>query len=684
MFRSPRDVSSESELVSESKSEKSSVAKLDGADVSEAHGPQRSAAPAQPLTAYRPSQEPTDHKAMLLAVLLEDYVATRVPLHGGNLEAIYEGFVQKLTDLGMASPEVLLAARGLFAARRAQYEPVIDKVLQMAIAEAPGVLEAPSGTEVARSGPSSPTRGGGMRRPGLSRSLTEELQAGPISRNSSMDFGLYRSSFQRSPSLISLQNANDPIPMLRKHGILKRSRYRADYIELGILGKGGFGKVYRVRAKLDKQEYACKMVVLRPDLFKSTPKNIERWSNVIREIEILAVLDHPNIVRYHNSWIEENDAYFIPAHNTESHPQKIFEEDEGDDSSLFERKKEDNGSFDICFEDSQAGSGSRLSTIGDSTASAIEHAHDQPSESLPKKEPPTKPRRSVAFDLHNLSISDTKTSSSPNAASASVADAESAFASLRSGSDHSGSDGSAALVRSGSSTPGPRDAVVTLHILMAVYPLTLKAFLDVESTPHRHCFCLESSLDLFLGICTGVAHLHQKNIVHRDLKPANVFLSYVQDVPADCCKGATTVVTPRIGDFGLVAEMRDSAVVMEEEPTTQTHVVGTELYRSPEGGTAANVDVWALAVLLVELLCPFTTRSERVITLSKLTATQLIPKEIKEKGGAELVELVLGCLQRDPQERWALDRVMRLVQKILAKAKARDDDDAIVYGGGGY
>src|SRR4029077_6921883 len=47
-------------------------------------------------------------------------------------------------------------------------------------------------------------------------------------------------------------------------------------------------------------------------------------------------------------------------------------------------------------------------------------------------------------------------------------------------------------------------------------------------------------LELFIEVCEGVQHAHQKTIIHRDLKPANILVVDVDGKPL-----------PRIIDFGL-------------------------------------------------------------------------------------------------------------------------------------
>ncbi|KAJ2628345.1 hypothetical protein H4R22_003936 [Coemansia sp. RSA 1290] len=76
---------------------------------------------------------------------------------------------------------------------------------------------------------------------------------------------------------------------------VQRSRYHDDFVQLRCLGKGGFGKVYEVRNKLDGRPYAVKQIKIRGEITAE---------KTLREIKTLANLDHPNIVRYYSSWIE--------------------------------------------------------------------------------------------------------------------------------------------------------------------------------------------------------------------------------------------------------------------------------------------------------------------------------------------------------------------------------------------
>ena len=56
----------------------------------------------------------------------------------------------------------------------------------------------------------------------------------------------------------------------------------------------------------------------------------------------------------------------------------------------------------------------------------------------------------------------------------------------------------------------------------------------------RHRLPTSERLDLFVQVCEGVQHAHQKGIIHRDLKPSNVLVTLADGRPV-----------PKIIDFGV-------------------------------------------------------------------------------------------------------------------------------------
>ena len=73
-------------------------------------------------------------------------------------------------------------------------------------------------------------------------------------------------------------------------------RYLTDFEPVTCLGKGGFGVVFESKNKLDDNHYAVKRIKL--------PKIEAARKKVMREVKFLAKLDHKNIVRYFNTWLE--------------------------------------------------------------------------------------------------------------------------------------------------------------------------------------------------------------------------------------------------------------------------------------------------------------------------------------------------------------------------------------------
>lgn len=75
------------------------------------------------------------------------------------------------------------------------------------------------------------------------------------------------------------------------------SRLLSEFETLQFLGSGGFGDVLKVRNKLDGNIYAIKRILL-------DAKSRQLNKKITREVKLLSRLNHENIVRYYNSWLE--------------------------------------------------------------------------------------------------------------------------------------------------------------------------------------------------------------------------------------------------------------------------------------------------------------------------------------------------------------------------------------------
>jgi serine/threonine protein kinase len=112
----------------------------------------------------------------------------------------------------------------------------------------------------------------------------------------------------------------------------------------------------------------------------------------------------------------------------------------------------------------------------------------------------------------------------------------------------------------------------------------------------EHKLTTRERLDLFIRVCEGVQHAHQKAIIHRDLKPTNILVTEIDGRPA-----------PKIIDFG-VAKAISQRLTAETLFTRVGTILGTPDYMSPEQASSAGedvdtrADVYSLGVVLYELL----------------------------------------------------------------------------------
>jgi translation initiation factor 2-alpha kinase 3 len=489
---------------------------------------------------------------------------------------------------------------------------------------------------------------------------------------------------------------------LRGYPHLQTDRYIREFLELEIVGKGGYGKVFKAKHKLDGSFYAVKRIPVSSakvaKIQEHGPKELE---SMLEEVRSLARFDHNNIVRYHNAWLEyttiPTDAASTPE-ITVLRDDRMLEEAAGFPSFSDELpSKLDSLSFGpfgrtdnshgagVMFESTDPGVGT--DALKSETASLLpkgplkqtrrgKRRGSQASQTTVATVSSTKSRMSAVEDVDE----DEEDDDIENIPRSHIPYSQEPVSEM-SDSMVSNSDVPRHLTQNLGIGP-----VLTLNVQMSLCETNLAAFLSSENstfdnlTADQHCFHPCISLELFNNIVSGVDYLHSKGVVHRDLKPANVFLSLSTDrnppygsVDVSTCKACPQRerlhVTPRIGDFGLVAALSDSCTISD----TSTKPVGTEFYRpQASGGISEKLDVFALGVVAFEMLQKFGTRMERIAALTELRRGVFPDGFAQSLGdvGTDVQQLIREMVQGDVQKRLSCDQVKEVIGNLVRTLKA--------------
>jgi len=192
----------------------------------------------------------------------------------------------------------------------------------------------------------------------------------------------------------------------------------------------------------------------------------------------------------------------------------------------------------------------------------------------------------------------------------------------------------------------------------------------------RHGLDLRQRLQLYLGVCRGVQHAHQKGVIHRDLKPSNILVRVTDGQPI-----------PTIIDFGI-AKATEHRLTDSDFTTELGVAVGTPAYMSPEQAEASGLDIdtrsdiYSLGMVLYELMTgvlPFDQRgllpaafiaqyvlgdadiptpSRRVATLESDTATNsarrrdTTPVGLRRALRGDIDWIVVKAIERDRNRRY--------------------------------
>jgi serine/threonine protein kinase len=99
----------------------------------------------------------------------------------------------------------------------------------------------------------------------------------------------------------------------------------------------------------------------------------------------------------------------------------------------------------------------------------------------------------------------------------------------------------------------------------------------IQEDCDTHKLTTVERIRLFIEVCSGVQHAHQKGVIHRDLKPSNVLVTVQDGQPV-----------PKIIDFGIAKAIGQGRLTDQTLVTGMGQVIGTPAYMSPEQAEMAG------------------------------------------------------------------------------------------------
>ncbi|XP_046402509.1 eIF-2-alpha kinase GCN2 [Ischnura elegans] len=427
-----------------------------------------------------------------------------------------------------------------------------------------------------------------------------------------------------------------------------QSRIKNEFEIIKWLGKGAFGDVLKVRNKLDGGIYAIKRI-------KLNPKNKQLNRKITREVKLLSRLNHENVVRYYNSWIESAvmDSCTDSVSSTPV-PEIKIDHCQGDSfAKEIEKlaplhiKEPSSVDWNISFH-------SRGSAAAPSEAEDEEESEDDEDDD-----------DWIAF-LPRSDSSDGVVFGNENSENASESNVDSNIRNPGSGDPE---DSSANSEKEGL---GDTREVQFMYIQMEFCEKsTLRNAIDGGL-----CDDEERVWRLFRELVEGLVHIHQQGMIHRDLKPVNIFLDSNDHVKIGDFGLATTNIIPSdlllyttAGTFAL----KEQSLGIGDNKSgdnrslsnyfgdgSMTGQVGTALYVAPELCASGNkaiynqkVDIYSLGIIFFEMCYhPLVTGMERVKVLVNLRHKDIIlPPDFNENEMPQQSHILRWLLSHDPGKR---------------------------------
>jgi serine/threonine protein kinase len=191
--------------------------------------------------------------------------------------------------------------------------------------------------------------------------------------------------------------------------------------------------------------------------------------------------------------------------------------------------------------------------------------------------------------------------------------------------------------------------------LQAQRPLIVLELLDgprLSTVIRRYRVSVEQVLPLALQLCSALHYLSHEGWVHLDVKPSNVILSS----------------QPRLIDLSIARTVEDARRLASP--------AGTDRYMAPEQCEPSSfrrigpaTDMWGLGVTLYEALSrarPFPDAPRGASGRGRYPQLDARPAPLTGDVPEALADLVMRCLERDPEERPTASELASVVEPVEA------------------
>ena len=401
-------------------------------------------------------------------------------------------------------------------------------------------------------------------------------------------------SFHSNPALLNKGQSTmvDKIAMrLSKkikefHGDLNRSvsdmsllpsfengRFQNSFTDICEIGKGSYGAVFKSRHKLENKTYAIKKIN-----FEVAKGKNPRMELLFREVEAMLNLEQRNIVKYITSWIENDD--------TQSPVDQTPRSSLNDESSQFPAmnfSKKTTQDYFLESNGQQNCVGILKEEFGSLMPRDVEFVHNYLGDNSRKFQPYMDLQ--ICFEEQTPSAND-QDESSPETENSEIHLSKSEI--RKQGVDK-----------------------LSLFIQMEYCKgLSLSSYIRQPD----FCFSDPEIFGIFTQVVEGLAFIHNKNMAHRDLKPGNILFDESG--------------TLKICDFGLAVKKYNLGSKKPRldvnEDLDEMVFAGTPLYSPLDNSGDSLVDfdnkmdIYALGVILFELLSDFRTDHQRINAIRQL------------------------------------------------------------------